>query len=127
MRFEEILPALREGKKIRKASWRKGHYFELTPDGIIDQEGRGFVLSRCDLLCNDWEVVKVPTRKIKLRDISAEELLQFQKGCDNIGCQSCPIHSIVTSYCSTKWVDHKDLYSDKFLDQEIEIEVEEDD
>ena len=127
MKFEEVLPALRDGKKIRKASWWEGHYFKSTLDGIIDQDGRDFVLNRGDLLCNDWEVVKVSTRKIKLRDISSEELLQFQKGCSNRECQSCPIHSIVTSYCSTKRVDHKDLYSDKFLDQEIEIEVEEND
>lgn len=122
MKIEEVLPALRDGKKIRRNSWWEGHYFELTLDGIIDQDGRDFVLNRGDLLCNDWEVVKVSTRKIKLRDISSEELLQFQKGCSNRECQSCPIHSIVTSYCSTKWVDHKDLYSDKFLDQEVEVE-----
>lgn len=58
MKFEEVLPALRKGKKIRRNFWWEGHYFKLTLDEIVDQEKRVFVLSRDDLFADDWEIVK---------------------------------------------------------------------
>ena len=38
------------------------------------------------------------------------------KNCDYCSCQGC------NKLISKHWVNHKDLYSDKFLDQEIEAE-----
>ena len=62
--------------------------------------------------------------KIKLRDMTFE---QYEKWLDNYcrretECEVCPFfkaHCFKNNGC---WVHHKDLYSDKFLDKEIEID-----
>lgn len=68
-------------------------------------------------------------KKIKLRDLTSEQFESWMK--DNCGhakyvdCTDCPFffsNCIVDGKKS--WVNNKDLYSDKFLDIEIEIEVE---
>lgn len=68
-------------------------------------------------------------RKIKLRDLTKEQwdknrdsLCKLNKGenCDNCIFQwVCCEDSILRA----SWVNHKDLYSDKFLNQEVEIEM----
>lgn len=61
----------------------------------------------------------------KLRDVTPEELKEWYRiNCDN-HCDGCIFDNV---YCciinsNHQWVHHKDLYSDKFLDQTIEIEV----
>ncbi len=60
--------------------------------------------------------------KIKLRDMTFEQYEKWrEKKCSF--CASCIFYSV---YCNSDdcgcWVHHKDLFSDKFLDQEIEIE-----
>ena len=58
--------------------------------------------------------------KIKLRDLTEE---QYEKDCEKRICAECLFHVVE---CDLKydncWFKHKDLYSDKFLDQEIEID-----
>lgn len=61
----------------------------------------------------------------KLRDVTPEELEEWYRiNCDN-HCDGCIFDNV---YCciinsNHQWVHHKDLYSDKFLDQTIEVEV----
>lgn len=61
----------------------------------------------------------------KLRDVTKEELKEWYRiNCDN-HCNGCIFDNV---YCciinsNHQWIHHKDLYSDKFLDQTIEIEV----
>lgn len=61
----------------------------------------------------------------KLRDVTPEETQKwYRKNCDN-HCRGCIFDDV---YCCVitdnhQWVNNKDLYSDKFLDQTIEIEV----
>lgn len=66
-------------------------------------------------------------KKIKLRDLTSEQFESWMK--DNCGhaeyvdCTDCPFffsNCIVDEKKS--WVKNKDLYSDKFLDIEIEVE-----
>ena len=67
-------------------------------------------------------VRKIPKKK-KLRDLTPEEWDEWQrKNCDN--CNKCAFNivSCSCSYEKRSWVNNKDLYSDKFLDQEIEVE-----
>ena len=68
-------------------------------------------------------------QKIKLRDLTSEQFERWMK--DNCGhaeyvdCTDCPFffsNCIVDEKKS--WVKNKDLYSDKFLDIEIEVEDE---
>ena len=67
-------------------------------------------------------VRKIPKKK-KLRDLTTKEWDKWQdKYCGN--CNKCAFNivSCSCSYEKRSWVNNKDLYSDKFLDQEIEVE-----
>ena len=66
---------------------------------------------------------EITSKKKKLRDITEEEFENWtDKNCF-LGCvySKCIFNNV---YCSTErnWINHKDLYSDKFLNQEIEVE-----
>jgi hypothetical protein len=60
-------------------------------------------------------------KETKLRDVTKEEFKRWSnKNC--AGGEGCIFRN--TQCCgSASWVNHKDLYSDKFLDQTIDIEV----
>lgn len=64
-------------------------------------------------------------QKIKLRDLTEEQYWKYsKKGCYTT-CDKCMFRLVnCTNHDENCWIHHKDLYSDKFLDQEIEIEVE---
>lgn len=65
-------------------------------------------------------------QKIKLRDLTPEQYSKYKEGgCGcNGSCNECMFGSVnCVSASKSCWVFHKDLYSDKFLDQEIEIEA----
>ena len=126
MKFEEILPLLKEGKKIRKASWFEGHYFKLASDGIVDQDGKSFTLGKDDLLYSDWEIFR-EKKKVKLRDLTAEQYKKWKD--DNCWvlaqiewCVGCPFESVRCRPDENPRYLNKDIFNDKFLDQEVEIE-----
>lgn len=55
----------------------------------------------------------------KLRDITSEELANY---CIGKTCPECFLKDVrCCANSDTCWVYHKDLYSDKFLDQTIEV------
>lgn len=135
MKFEEILPALREGKKIRRKVC-PSDYCMCLKDGVLKafiSPSDGFVgdinaIGIYDLLVDDWEVVK-EKKKVKLRNLTKQQYKAFiDNKCGNqivgIGCVDCPFYHISCLYGKDNkcWIDNKDLYNDKFLDQEIEIE-----
>lgn len=68
-------------------------------------------------------------KKIKLRDLTQEENVKWrEKNCtfwgNGWGCNKCIFYNVMCIANKQKdWIYHKDLYSDKFLDQEIEIEA----
>ena len=57
----------------------------------------------------------------KLRDVTYEELTNYCRG--KIICPECFLRNVRCETSNDCWVYHKDLYSDKFLDQTIEVEV----
>ena len=60
----------------------------------------------------------------KLRDVTPEEFNEWCKGCKAGKCLKCLFRYIICDmYKGTNWTYHKDLYSDKFLDQTIEVEA----
>ena len=64
---------------------------------------------------------KEPKKK-KLRDLTPEEWDKWkEKNCSSdLDCKDC---IFIHANCgAASWIYHKDLYSDKFLDQEIEVE-----
>lgn len=68
-------------------------------------------------------------KKIKLRDLTQKENVKWrEKNCtfwgNGWGCNKCIFYNVMCAANKQKdWIYHKELYSDKFLDQEIEIEV----
>lgn len=61
-------------------------------------------------------------RKKKLRDLTIEEYKKFCMKYNDV-CAKCPFSLVICCITSNNlWIYHKDLYSDKFLDQEIEVE-----
>lgn len=69
--------------------------------------------------------------KKKLKDLTPKEYRDWNlNNCidnDNCICDTCPFES-VNCFLNSKniWINHKDIYSDEFLNQEIEIEVPDD-
>lgn len=128
MKFEEVLSALREGKKIKRSSWPKNTYLYNYRQGTMnfkDGEEESFYYDLSFFLDNyDWEIVE-EKKKVKLRDLTKEQYREYGKGCADRICNKCPFHKVECNpQNSNCWFYHKDLYSDKFLDREIEIESE---
>lgn len=130
MKLEEVLPALREGKKIRRRTWCKDTYIYINSYGNFEtQSGRPFeiILDGYDLRHNNWEIVK-EKKKVKLRDLTEEQYNKWIKNnCTKYSnyCNGCPFQKVRCDNDENKndvWIENKELYSDKFLDQEIEIE-----
>ncbi len=68
-------------------------------------------------------------KRIKLRDLTKEQWDNWiENNCNlKMECENCPINK---TYCDSSedencWINNKDIYSEKFLNQEIEIENEE--
>lgn len=129
MKFEEVLPALRARKKItseylRKCGYQYIYYQEKT---VFDNKGGYWHLTNCEIVeRDDWEIVKEPKKvKVKLRDLTEEQYKKWVKNNHNThhNCKDCLFDKV---YCAADlpscWIKNKNLYSDKFLDQEIEIE-----
>lgn len=72
MKIEDILPALREGKRARRPDWPKG--LTVTFDrktGLVDSEGDELEINLAYLHADDWELVPEKrkfSRKIYLWD-----------------------------------------------------------
>lgn len=64
--------------------------------------------------------------KKKLKDISLEEFKVWSiKNCNKLSCEKCVFSKVRCDELSRNcWVNNKDIYSDKFLNQEIEIETD---
>lgn len=66
-------------------------------------------------------------KKIKLRDITLKQYMKWLSKCDG-NCKKCLLHDVHCGKKSTQCrITKKDIYSNKFLDQEIEIEVKDKD
>lgn len=61
--------------------------------------------------------------KKKLKYLTPEEFYNWEKeNCDYAECNACPFKSANCNlYDEDSWVNHKELFSDKFLNQELEI------
>lgn len=63
--------------------------------------------------------------KKKLKYLTPEEFYNWEKeNCNHTECNACPFKSANCSlYDEDSWVNHKELFSDKFLNQELEIKA----
>lgn len=69
-------------------------------------------------------------KKIKLRDLTPDQWDKNRhslcKLLSHACCENCIFQwagGCSDSICRNSWINHKDFYSDKFLDQEVEIDV----
>lgn len=106
------------------------HIYHIDEDLYIRENGEGGegILcsdkSLCNLLNGKSKIIKLPKKK-KLRDLTPEEYEKWQiKNCEEISnCKECLFDKVVCQkFLNNCWIDNKDLYSDKFLNQEIEVE-----
>jgi hypothetical protein len=62
MKFEEVLPALRDGKKVKRAAWTPLIDYICCPyQGsvlVFDGSYAHYVLTHSDLCGQDWEIVE---------------------------------------------------------------------
>lgn len=73
MKFEGVLPALREGKKIRRKSWAAGRYLRIVKDDLeygtylTDERELADTFSiGLDLIGHDdWEIVPEPRKIVR--------------------------------------------------------------
>ena len=135
MNFEEILPLLKVGKKIRRkdSSWINSvGYIFLGRDiygapkirlKYIEGRPETYIICSSDLNADDWEVV-TETKKVKLRNLTSEQYKNWCKNnCGKYDCEKCIFFKINCFYEDSHcWIKNKDIYRDKFLDQEVEIE-----
>ena len=91
--------------------YKDDEIFEFVEDLVVN------------ILNGNYEIIKF-TKKKKLRDLTEEEYNNWQdKHCHETSCNSCIFRSArCTSSNIHCWIHNKDLFSSKFLDQEIEIE-----
>ena len=55
MYFEEVLPALRQGAKIRLEHWAKGEYIFLKQH-LLDERGGEYWMTGDEFFAQDWEI-----------------------------------------------------------------------
>lgn len=132
MKLEKVLPELRKGKKIRKIGSK--NYYYLENGRIKEYSGAVSMYTSFgdNCLLTDWEIVK--NKKVKLRDLTEKQFTKWVKNyCtyNTTFCDNCPFKSVNcvclndtnrSKYKDNCRIKHKDLFSDKFLDQEVEIE-----
>ena len=64
MKFEEVLPALKAGKKIRRKCM-PNRYYHIKNNHIVNENGELYTFGvEADILQDDWEIVK-ETKKVK--------------------------------------------------------------
>lgn len=80
-----------------------------------------------DLINGSERIIKLPKKK-KLKYWTEEDWNKWkEKNCYYNGYYNCDKCSFCHVNCSSSekensWIHHKDLYSDKFLNQEVEVE-----
>lgn len=73
------------------------------------------------ILAGSLEIIKYPTIKKKFRYWNKEDLIEYrQKECFYQNCLVCPFKNVECNPDQAKcWINHKDLYSKKFLNRKI--------
>lgn len=107
--------------------WHHRYFFDedLTLK-FLDNSSKEWLFASSDtfmgLVKGTYTIVKFPKKK-KLRDITIEEYTTWKtKNCSK--CKNCIFKNVNCSeYSAGCWINNKDLYSDKFLDQEVEVEL----
>lgn len=86
----------------------------------------GIICGGLNLLINgDLKIIKLPKepKKKKLKDLTPEEWDKW-RGSSCITCHKCIFKRTICdkSWNDSSWINNKDIYNEKFLNQEIEVE-----
>ncbi len=125
MKFEEMVSALREGKKVRLKEWKEIQYIYMPKNEteLRAEDGHFVNLSWKNFFSDDWEIVE-EKKKIKLRDLTEKEFQNWKNEKCEADCKHCIFENVeCAEWKNNCWVRNKNLYSNRFLDQEIEIEI----
>ena len=101
--------------------YRQGHYD--NGDYAYNSFNKSLII---DLIKKTEHIIKLPKepKKKKLRDLTVEEYKKwFDKNCSSdLDCKDCIFNNVMCPMDNQCWVNNKELYSDSFLNQEIEVE-----
>ena len=118
-----------QGFKIKDGTgktWKERYFLDENLDAwFINENGEKVHFSETlvlRFLRDIYKIIKLPKKK-KLRDVTLEEWNKWRKHCRDRNCDKCIFKNVTCTEFLQRacWVNHKDLYSDKFLDQEIEV------
>ena len=104
------------------------HIFTIDENLIISDDSETIhIYLLTSLLTGDCKIIKLPKepKKKKLRDLTPEEWNKWKdKNCSNANCNKCFFDKVncFGTYSNRSWFYNKDLFSNRFLDQEIEVE-----
>lgn len=95
-------------------------YFDERLWGYLVNNGKVDILSQ--ILNGTYKIIKLPKKK-KLRDLTEKEFEKWKsENCFDGGCLKCPFLSLNCGSDNGSWINHKNIFSNTFLDQEIEVE-----
>ena len=109
---------------------------EGNGDTIYHIDEELYIYRDNEILCSDkilkylingyFKIIKLPKEpKKKLRDLTKDEWDRIRGDCvERNSCDDCIFRNVICSKSSSNysWLNNKNLYSDKFLDQEVEVE-----
>lgn len=125
--FEILGVEPNEKFKVDNVNLKNHIYFIDERLCVFDEKLNDLDVFLKDLLNGTYKIIKLRKKK-KLRDLTEEDWNNWkEKNCYYNGYYNCDECSFCHVNCSSSekensWIHHKDLYSDKFLNQEIEVE-----
>lgn len=96
----------------------------LNPDNnlFIKNYNGASALLALNFINFSWTWEREEKRKIKLKDMTMEDYEKWlEKNCKGLNCRECPFRLVRCSDTLEGWISNKELYSEKFLNQEIEL------
>ena len=102
----------------------------LNPTTIFSINGDNCISALLSLNYVDfswtWEREEKRMKKVKLKDMTFEQYNKWAgKNCRSSFCKECVFYNVNCGrWRDDCWINNKELYSEKFLNQEIEIEEE---
>lgn len=114
-------------------SYRNYVFTKKTLNNLSNKEiielYKPYLKKKYDKLIGDKRVelmneAKEEKKKVKLKDLTLEQYKKWEdKNCLNMKCEDCNFYKVS---CDDRkddcWIKNKDLYNEKFLNQEIELE-----
>lgn len=80
MTFSEALEAMKQGYKVKRASWSAGYIYLKNTNIVIDDCDNGFESVSIDyIFATDWEIYNEPKKEVPYMAISGRDYVQCAK------------------------------------------------